>query len=212
MSSHKLAPETPGSTNGRDGSASVSLVTGALLESSAVLTRTAHERAADIVELADDIWAALSTGRKLLTFGNGGSAADAQHLAGELVGRFTVNRVPYPAIALSTDTSTLTGIANDFGYAEVFARQVSALYEPGDVVLGLSTSGRSESILRGLDVAVELDAVAWALTGQNGLQRGTARTIQVPSTITARIQEAHTTIIHALCSTLEVHMQASSLA
>ena len=151
--------------------------------------------------LADALCNALGAGHKLLIFGNGGSAAEAQHFAGELLGRFRATRRPLPAIALSTDPSTLTGIANDFGYDEIFARQVEALAEPGDIVIGITTSGRSENIVRGLLAGRARGAMVVAWTGADpGLTSASAdMLLSVPSTTTARIQETHTLMMHSIC-------------
>ncbi len=155
--------------------------------------------------LADRLWQALEAGHKLVTFGNGGSAADAQHFAGELVGRFRSTRRPLPAIALTTDPSTITGIANDFGYDEVFARQVAALVEPGDVVVGMTTSGRSESVVRGLRAARAREALVVAWTGTDPGPAGEAAdlVLAVPSSTTARIQEVHALAMHVICAAVD---------
>jgi len=147
----------------------------------------------------------LRTGGKLLLFGNGGSAADAQHIAAELVARFQVNRRALPAIALTTDTSALTAIGNDFGYDKIFARQVEALAQPGDVVLGISTSGNSENVLLGLQTARALGCVAAALAGGSGGRLvGVADPLIIaPSPVTARIQEVHILLGHSLCLAIE---------
>jgi D-sedoheptulose 7-phosphate isomerase len=158
-----------------------------------------------IAQAARRIIEALRAGRKLLVFGNGGSAADAQHLAAELVGRYRRERRAWPAIALTTDTSALTAIGNDYGFDEVFARQVRALAVPGDVVLGLSTSGNSENVLRGFAAAAEAGAFRIALGGRDGgrMARECDLALIVPGADTARIQEAHITILHAMCDTIE---------
>jgi D-sedoheptulose 7-phosphate isomerase len=160
----------------------------------------ALERAVDLV--AD----ALAAGAKVLFFGNGGSAADAQHLAAELVGRFRVERRALPAIALTTDTSALTAIANDYGYDEVFARQVRALGRPGDVAVAISTSGRSPSVLRAVEACRQLGVRTIALTGGDG--GALARLVDVTlcvsaSTHAARIQETHILIGHVLCELVD---------
>ena len=148
---------------------------------------------------------AIDTGGKIMFFGNGGSAADAQHLATELVARYKVNRPPIAAIALSTDTSALTAIGNDFGYEDVFSRQVEALARAGDVAIGISTSGNSENVVRALTAATKIGATAVALTGQGGgrLAAIADPLIAVPSSDTARIQEMHILIGHMLCDVLE---------
>lgn len=144
-------------------------------------------------------------GGTLFFFGNGGSAADAQHLATELTVRYQSNRHAIAAIALTTDTSALTAAANDFGYEAVFARQLEAIGRPGDLALGISTSGRSPNIVRALDVARERGMTAAALTGgDGGLLKGLADPlIVVPSQHTARIQEMHITLGQMLCGALE---------
>ena len=146
----------------------------------------------------------LGNGQKLLAFGNGGSATQASHLVGELIGRFKENRQPYPAIALSSDAASVTCIANDFGYDSLFARQVEALAEPGDVVVGITTSGRSQNVLRGLALAQKAGATAIALTGAAGLVDGSAdHVVAVPSTVTAHIQELHLMVIHVWCAAVD---------
>jgi D-sedoheptulose 7-phosphate isomerase len=147
----------------------------------------------------------LKRGGKLLLFGNGGSAADAQHIAAELVVRYTKNRRAIAAIALSTDTSTLTACANDFGYESIFARQIEALGREGDVALGISTSGKSANVLRGLKQAREGGLKTLGLAGGDGGQMAALcdALITVPSPVTARIQEMHITIGHALCVAVE---------
>jgi D-sedoheptulose 7-phosphate isomerase len=147
----------------------------------------------------------LAAGGGLLWCGNGGSAADSQHLAAELVGRFQKNRRPLRSIALTTDTSILTCVANDFGYDDVFSRQVVALGRPGDALIGLSTSGRSENVLRAFRTAREQRITTVALLGKSG---GPARDLAdhvllVPSDVTSRIQEAHGFIGHVLCGIIE---------
>jgi D-sedoheptulose 7-phosphate isomerase len=148
---------------------------------------------------------ALKAGRKVLFLGNGGSAADAQHLAGELVGRFMKERGPLPAVALNTDTSVLTAIANDYGYDRVFSRQVAALARPGDVVVALSTSGRSPSVLAAIRTARSCGALVIGLTGAKG--RGMARLCDaafvVPHRLSPVIQESHMAIGHALCGLVD---------
>jgi len=143
--------------------------------------------------------------KKLILFGNGGSAADAQHIAAELVNKFELERMALPAIALTTDTSILTSIANDYDYSKVFARQVEALAEEGDVVIGISTSGSSLSVIKGIEVAKEKGAKTIGLTGKNGgkLARAADLVLKVPSNDTPRIQEAHITILHIICYLIE---------
>jgi D-sedoheptulose 7-phosphate isomerase len=147
----------------------------------------------------------LRSGHKLLFFGNGGSAADAQHLATEFVVRYRKNRPALAAIALTTDTSALTAIGNDFGFDELFARQVEALCGPGDVAIGITTSGNSENVIRGLRAAKAAGAVTVAFTGEGGgrLAGQVDRSIFIPSKVTARIQEMHLMLGHVLCALLE---------
>lgn len=178
-------------------------------EHTRVTERTCEELATLVAELADAIWRSLSSGGKLVVFGNGGSAADAQHFAAELTGRFEVQRGPLAAIALSAGTPAITAIANDFAYAEVFARQVTALCRAEDIVVGISTTGRSPSVLRGMEAAAAAGASTWALTGQAGLHSHPelAKSIAIPAGETARVQETHITIIHAICALIDDHFR-----
>jgi D-sedoheptulose 7-phosphate isomerase len=148
---------------------------------------------------------ALSAGNKILLCGNGGSAADAQHIAAELVGRYEDQRRAYPAIALTTDTSALTAVSNDFGYEEVFARQVQALAQPGDVLIAISTSGKSPNIVRAAEVAQGLGCKIIGLTGIHAepLANYCFITVQVLSERTARVQEGHITIGHLWCEMVD---------
>ncbi len=147
----------------------------------------------------------LKGGGKLLLFGNGGSAADAQHLAAELIGRFKINRKGLPAIALTTDTSVLTSISNDFSYNNIFERQVEALATDKDVVIGISTSGNSENVINGLKMASKLKCKTIGLTGQDGGKMNTICDINlpVPSQDTPRIQEMHIIIGHTICHLID---------
>lgn len=156
---------------------------------------------------------ALSRGGKILVFGNGGSAADAQHLAGELVGRFVRERRALSAIALSTDTSVLTSVANDHGYSRVFARQVEALGREGDVAFGISTSGNSENVRVGLETARMQGLTSVGLTGGDGglVGREVKIHINVPDVAVPRIQEVHRTVIHIICELIECDMPVESL-
>jgi D-sedoheptulose 7-phosphate isomerase len=158
----------------------------------------------DILDSANLLIRTFQSGHKVLIFGNGGSAATAQHLAGELVGRYKVERSPLPALALTADSSVLTCIGNDYAFAEVFARQVQALTGPGDLVIGITTSGHSANVLRGLGAARLQGAHTLALTGQAGLAEPLADTVlAAPSLVTARIQEEHDAIIHAWCEVID---------
>ena len=143
---------------------------------------------------------ALRAGRKVIAFGNGGSAAQASHFVGELLGRFDVTRQPFPAVTLSSDPGTVTCIANDFGYDALFERQARALAEAGDVAVGFTTSGRSENVRRGLDAARAKGAVTVAVVGRAGLVGGTAdHVLAVPSDVTAHVQEVHLMLLHVWC-------------
>ena len=167
-----------------------------------------HECHASIQQAAEVITAALQVGKKLLLCGNGGSAADAQHIAAEFVGRFERDRRPYPAIALTTDTSALTAIANDYGFEQLFARQVEALTTPGDVLLAISTSGSSPNVLAALRIAHRLGCRTIGLTGAKGQQLVALCDVAVvvPSERTARIQEAHMLIGHLWCELVEASL------
>ena len=151
---------------------------------------------------------AVRGGNKILFFGNGGSAADAQHLATELAVRYKLDRAPIAAIALTTDTSTLTAAANDLGFDRVFARQVEAIGRPGDVAVGISTSGRSPNVILALEAARKSGLVAAALGGGDGgdLVRVADPVLVVPSSTTARIQEMHITLGQMLCGALELEL------
>lgn len=148
---------------------------------------------------------AYSQGGKAIFMGNGGSAAEATHLAGELVGRYQVDRSPVPAVALADSQSSLTAIANDYSFEEIFARQVRAFAVPGDVVVGLSTSGSSRNVVLGLKVARELGAVTIGITGREGGEMAAHcdHLLAVPSVETPRIQEGHAVIGHTLCEIVE---------
>jgi len=171
----------------------------------AVAQSTRAELLPDVEEFAAALCKALGAGHKLVVFGNGGSAADAQHFAAELTGHFATDRGPLPAVALTVDTSALTAIANDYGYADVFARQATALCGPGDIVVAISTSGNAESVTRGVEAAKARGAVTWGFTGGSGgrLREIADHSIVVPSSEIARIQEMHITIIHAVCAVID---------
>ncbi|MBU1694581.1 MAG: SIS domain-containing protein [Verrucomicrobia bacterium] len=166
---------------------------------------------APIEEVAAEMARRLRGGAKILVCGNGGSAADAQHLAGELVNRFLKERRPYAALALSTDTSVLTSIGNDYGFAQVFEKQVHALGREGDVLIAISTSGNAENVCRAVQAAKELGLLTVAVTGGSGgrLLPLVDRSLCVTSTAsTPRIQEGHQFIIHALCERVEELMES----
>ncbi|MGH9345957.1 MAG: D-sedoheptulose-7-phosphate isomerase, partial [Vicinamibacterales bacterium] len=170
----------------------------------------AHERVRrqdpqPVIEAAAAIARAVRGGGKVLVFGNGGSAADAQHVAAELVGRLERRRAAIAAVALSTDTSILTAVANDFGFDRVFARQVEALGRKGDVALAISTSGQSTNVLAAVEAARAAGLVVIALTGRDGgeLGRKADMHVNVPEQDTARAQEVHRTLLHVLCELVE---------
>jgi len=178
----------------------------------AVVSRAAESLSTDIERACQLVVETLSQGRKILIFGNGGSAADAQHIAAEFTGRYELERRGLPAIALTTDTSALTAIANDYGFDQIFARQLEALCAAGDLVLAISTSGNSPNVLAGLTRAKELDCKRVGLLGRDG---GAAEAlcdiaITVPSQDTARIQEVHITIGHILCGAVDRWSQRRS--
>ena len=174
-------------------------------ESIGVKQAVAEDLAPDIVKAADAIVASIQTGNKLLVFGNGGSAADAQHLAAEFVGRFERERGGFAAVALTTDGSVVTALGNDYGFDLVFARQVEALARPGDVAIAISTSGGSANVVEGAKAAKRASAYTIGMTGRDGgwLAGVVDLCIRVPSTRTARIQEAHGLIIHILSGIIE---------
>lgn len=171
-------------------------------------TAAAHERMAAkveaVVEAATVIAEALRQGRTVFAFGNGGSAADAQHFTAELVGRYEQERTAWPAISLSTDTSALTAIGNDYGFDRVFARQLDALGKAGDVAVGITTSGNSPNVLRGLEAANARGMITIALTGRGGGAGTLARVhMAVDEQKTSRVQEVHITLLHAICGLVE---------
>ena len=176
-----------------------------LKESAAVKEQAATQCQAEALKLAEAMVKALRAGNKVLIFGNGGSAADAQHFAAELVGRFEKERPGLPALALTTDTSALTAIANDFGYDDVFARPVQALAVAGDVVVGISTSGNAKSVIRGVEEARKKQIFTAAFTGASGgkIKEAVDCCIRVPSARTAHIQESHIALIHAICAVVD---------
>ena len=163
------------------------------------------EHADRIQQLANLLTETFRKGNKVLLFGNGGSAMDASHIAAEFVGRYRRERVPLAAIALSADQATLTCIANDYGYDEVFARQIQALGRKGDMAIGISTSGNSPNVLKGLQAARALGLVTVGWTGGSGgkLVGQADHIFMVPSTVVARIQETHITLGHALCELVD---------
>ena len=163
-----------------------------------------------IADVVKEFVSALSNGHKILLFGNGGSAADAQHIAAEFVGRFQMERTPLPALALTVNTSALTGIGNDYAYENVFSRQIEALGAAGDVAVGISTSGKSPNVLKALAAAKAKGLVTVALTGKFGsmLQEVSRYCLCVPSDQTPRIQESHILIGHIISQITEMELFA----
>ena len=157
-----------------------------------------------LIQGADLIASCLTSGHKLLIFGNGGSAADAQHIAAEFVNRFQIERPPLAAVALTTDTSILTSIGNDYHFEEIFTKQVQALGKKDDIAWGISTSGNSPNVLRGMEVAKEIGLFTLGMTGAGGkLADAADLVLRVESDVTARVQETHITMGHILCQLVE---------
>ncbi len=178
-------------------------------ESTELKIQAAAVLAQPIAEAIELMFTALSNGNRILACGNGGSAADCQHFAAKLIGRFERERLPLPAIALSTDASVLTAIGNDEGFSQIYAKQVQALGQAGDVLLVMSTSGNSANVLAAVEAALERDMRVVALTGNGGGALGSALTdvdvhICVPHERSARIQEVHLLIVHCLCDGIDV--------
>jgi D-sedoheptulose 7-phosphate isomerase len=186
-------------------------VIAALKEGAELRIQIGRENGPIIVEAAVLIARCLQSGNKLLLFGNGGSAADAQHLAAEFVGRFVRERAGFPAIALTTDSSILTAVGNDYGFEQIFARQIQALGRPGDVVVAISTSGNSANVLEGIKEARKRNLKTVGLSGKDGgsLAQQADVAITIPSTSTARIQECHIAIGHLFCELVEAELFGS---
>jgi D-sedoheptulose 7-phosphate isomerase len=174
-------------------------------ESAAVKQQFVRDHAGRIEQVVKLIATAFREGRKVLLFGNGGSATDAAHLAAEFVGRYHRERAPLPAIALATDIAAITCIANDYGYDELFARQVRAHGQKGDIAIAISTSGNSANVLKGVEAARTIGMATIAWTGGSGgkLAAMVDHPFVVPSKVTARIQETHITLGHVLCELIE---------
>jgi D-sedoheptulose 7-phosphate isomerase len=177
-------------------------------ESTEVKNRFLKENLSRLLDVVKLISLCFEAGNKLFFFGNGGSAADAQHLAAEFVNRYIMDRPPLPAIALTTDTSILTSVSNDFSFSEVFAKQLKALGKEGDVAVGISTSGTSPNIIKAFEVAKEMGMKTIALTGNDGgsLVKIADVSLIVPSSSTPRIQEVHILIGHILCELVEHYL------
>ena len=183
-------------------------------ESTEVKTRFLKENLPRLIEGIKLISHAFEAGNKLFFFGNGGSAADAQHLAAEFVNRYIMDRPPLPAIALTTDTSILTSVSNDMAFNQIFSKQLRALGKEGDVAIGISTSGNSSNVVKAFEVAKEMGIKTVALTGNDGgmLAKIADISLTVPSTSTPRIQEAHILIGHILCEMAEHYLFLKSPA
>jgi D-sedoheptulose 7-phosphate isomerase len=177
-------------------------------ESNRVKETFVNENLNKLVNVVEAVTMALKAGNKILLFGNGGSAADAQHLAAEFVNRFVIERPPLPAIALTTDSSIITSIGNDYDFSEIFSKQIRAIGQPGDIAWGISTSGNSSNVLKGLEVAKKMGLVTLAFTGKDGgpVAKIADFSINVSSSITARIQEAHITAGHVICELVDIRL------
>lgn len=164
-----------------------------------------NENLKSVVAVIEAVTTALKEGNKILFFGNGGSAADAQHLAAEFVNRFVIERPPLPAIALTTDTSVITSIANDYDFADIFSKQIRAIGQKGDIAWGMSTSGTSLNVVRGLEMAKKIGMVTVGLTGRDGgdIARIADHALNVSSASTPRIQEVHITVGHVICEMVD---------
>jgi D-sedoheptulose 7-phosphate isomerase len=181
------------------------------LEESMEAKKRVIEKSVPILEsIAEVLIKALKNGNKILLFGNGGSAADSQHIAAEMVGRFLRERKALPAIALTTDTSILTSIGNDYSFDRVFARQIEALGEAGDVAIGISTSGNSPNVIKAIQAAKQAGMITIGLTGENGgeLKNDVDFCLQAPTPSTPHIQEVHITVMHAICDVVEHEFSA----
>jgi D-sedoheptulose 7-phosphate isomerase len=170
--------------------------------------RFLHENLPRLIAIIKLIADAFENGNKILLFGNGGSAAEAQHLAAEFVNRFLMERPPLPAIALSTDSSILTSIGNDYSFLEVFSKQIVALAKEGDIAIGISTSGNSANVVRAIEVAKEMGIETVALTGNDGgdIAKVANYSLIVPSNSTPCIQEVHMAVGHILCEMVEAQI------
>jgi D-sedoheptulose 7-phosphate isomerase len=176
-----------------------------LIQSSAENIQKSTNLSSDIQKSTESIIQCIKNGNKIILFGNGGSAADAQHIAAEFIGRFQIERDSYPAIALSTDSSVLTSLSNDYSYDVVFSRQCESLVSKGDVVIGISTSGNSKNVYNGIKMAKKKGAITIGLLGNGGgiLKESVDISLVVDSSITSEIQEVHRVIYHIICKIVE---------
>jgi D-sedoheptulose 7-phosphate isomerase len=183
-----------------------------IAENIAVMTALAQSGPRQISEAVTEILSCLRSGGKLIAFGNGGSAADAEHLVAELVGRYRTDRQPLAAVALTTNSASLTAIANDYGFDQVFSRQLQALARSGDIVFAISTSGNSPNVLAALESARKLNLRAIGLTGKTGGKFASLVDVclHAPSDYTPRIQEVHALIVHLLCAIVENEFVSSA--
>ena len=177
-------------------------------ESNQVKEAFLNENLSKLVRVVDVVTAALKGGKKVLLFGNGGSAADAQHIAAEFVNRFQIERPPLPAIALTTDTSVITSIANDYDFSEVFDKQIRAIGQAGDIAWGFSTSGSSPNVLKALETAKKMGMFTVGLTGKDGGRVAgiVDVALNVPSGSVPRIQETHITVGHVICEMVDFRL------
>jgi D-sedoheptulose 7-phosphate isomerase len=180
-------------------------ITREIEENAAMLADLADSCSAQIIEAVEAILLCLRAGGKIIVFGNGGSAVEAQHFVAELVGRYRIDRLPFAAVALTADSASLTAIANDYGFEQVFSRQLLALARPNDIAFAISTSGNSPNIIHALESARNLGLVTIGLTGRTGgkLAKRAHICLNAPSNSTPRIQEAHTLLVHVLCGIVE---------
>jgi len=180
-------------------------ITQVFKESADLKVQFVRQNAEALAQAIKTVVEAFKRGHKVLLFGNGGSAADAQHIAAEFVNRFMIERPPLPAIALTTDTSVLTSISNDYGYADTFAKQIKALGREGDVAVGISTSGTAANVVKAIKVAKDMGLKTLGLTGGNGgdLAKIVDLALVVDSTVVPRIQEVHITIGHVICEMVD---------
>ena len=176
-----------------------------LIEESIIPILKCKEISNEIKQVKDIILDALKNKNKIILFGNGGSAADSQHMAAEFIGRFLVDRQSIPAISLTTDTSILTAVGNDFGFENIFSRQCESLVSKGDIIIAISTSGNSSNVINGIKTAKERGGIIISLTGNNGgeLNNISDKILKVPTEHIPHIQECHRVIIHILCDLIE---------
>ncbi|MDO8722649.1 MAG: D-sedoheptulose 7-phosphate isomerase [Syntrophales bacterium] len=174
-------------------------------ESSQLKEIFVNENLGRIVRIVEAITGVLKAGNKILLFGNGGSAADAQHLAAEFVNRFIIERPPLPAISLSTDTSVITSIGNDYDFSEIFSKQIKAIGQPGDIAWGISTSGNSPNVIKAMEVAKKIGMITIGLTGKDGgkIAQIADYSLNVSSSSVPRVQEVHITVGHVICEMVD---------